>query len=289
MTVINKIEGATDTERETVVFNSKGLGIFRELGMTTQQAKVYLSLSKLEQATVKTIAIEAQMARAEVYRVIPELQKSGLIKKIITTPISFKAVPLSEGLSILLHEETEKHKGKLANAEQFLQKFRNHNREKPSQENSKYYLTTGVKAVKREYLIDLQKTQESKECIINWGAILHLVGRDFELLKEALERGVKIRYITHIPEDEKMPQTIQTLTKKGSFEIKSASVIPKAELDIFDKKIAHIIIPDSGIKEIEVLRSDNPAVVDLLQDYFDMKWQAATTPCWPKKNHQTRT
>jgi sugar-specific transcriptional regulator TrmB len=283
MTAINKIKGATDTERETMVFNSKSLSIFRELGMTTQQAKVYLSLSKLEQATVKTIAIDAQMARAEVYRVIPELQKSGLIKKIITTPISYKAVQLSEGLSILLHEETEKHKEKLSNAEQFLQKFRNHNREKPSQENSKYYLTTGLKAVTREYLIDLQKTQESKEGIISWRAILHLVGRDFEYLEEALERGVKFRYITHIPEGEKMPQNIQTLKKTGSFEIKSASVIPKAELDIYDKKIVHIIIPGSGVKEIEVLRSDNPAVVDLLQDYFDMKWQTATTPCWPKK------
>jgi sugar-specific transcriptional regulator TrmB len=283
MTAINKIKGATDTERETMVFNSKSLGIFRELGMTTQQAKVYLSLSKLEQATVKTIAIDAQMARAEVYRVIPELQKSGLIKKIITTPISYKAVQLSEGLSILLHEETEKHKEKLSNAEQFLQKFRNHNREKPSQENSKYYLTTGLKAVTREYLIDLQKTQESKEGIISWRAILHLVGRDFEYLEEALERGAKFRYITHIPEGEKMPQNIQTLKKTGSFEIKSASVIPKAELDIYDKKIVHIIIPGSGVKEIEVLRSDNPAVVDLLQDYFDMKWQTATTPCWPKK------
>jgi sugar-specific transcriptional regulator TrmB len=283
MTVINKIKGTTLTERETMVFNSKSLSILRELGMTTQQAKVYLSLSKLEQATVKTIAIDAQMARAEVYRVIPELQKSSLIKKIITTPISYKAVPLSEGLSILLHEETEKHKEKLSNAEQFLQKFRNHNREKPSQENSKYYLTTGLKAVTREYLIDLQKTQESKEGIINWGAILHLVGRDFEYLEEALERGVKFRYITHIPEGEKMPQIIQTLKKTGSFEIKSASVIPKAELDIYDKKIVHIIIPGSGVKEIEVLRSDNPAVVDLLQDYFDMKWQTATTPCWPKK------
>ena len=289
MMTINKIEGVTDAERETMVFNSKSLSIFRELGMTTQQTKVYLSLSKLEQATVTTIAKDARMARAEVYRVIPELQKSGLIKKIITTPISYKALPLSEALSILLHEETEKHKEKLANTEHFLQKFRNHNIEKPSQENSKYYLTTGRKAVTREYLIDLQKTHESKDCIINWGTILHLVGRDFELLKEAFERGVKIRYITDIPKGEKMPQTIQTLTEKGSIEIKCFPVIPKAELDIFDKKLAHIIIPDSSVKEIEVLRSDNPAVVALLQDYFDMKWQAATALCWSKKNHQTRT
>ena len=289
MMIINKIEGITDTERETMVFNGKSLGIFRELGMTTQQAKVYLSLSKLEQATVTTIAKDAQIDRAEVYRVIPKLQKSGLIKKIITTPISYKAVPLSEGLSILLEQETEKHNEKLAKAEQFLQNFKSQNRKEQSQIDSKHHLTTGLKAVIREYLKDLQNTQESKDCIIEWVTLLYLADRDLEYFKEIAGKGVKIRYITNMPEGEKMPQTIQTLIEKGSIEIKCVSAIPKARLDIFDKKLVHIIMPNSDLKHVEVLRSNDPAMVALLQDYFDMKWQAATTPCWHKKNHQRRT
>jgi sugar-specific transcriptional regulator TrmB len=270
-------------EEKKLVFYSKGLGIFRGLGMTTQQAKVYLTLSKLGQATVTTIATAAQMDRAEVYRVIPKLQKRGLVKKIITSPISFKAVPLSEGLKISLLENAEKHDELCRQAEQLLRNF-NYNREESSQEYAQYELTSGLKAEEREFLGELKELQNSKDGIFDWKFVLFGVNRYFQENKAALERGVKIRNITHIPKGERMPENILTLMKAGSFEIKSTPTIPKASIDILDKKRVHIIIfPNSNIEEIEVLRSNNPATVELVQDYFDMKWQAATIPCWHKK------
>ena len=78
------------------------LSIFTQLGMTIRQAEVYMAINELEQAKVVTIAKTVETDRAEIYRVIPKLQEIGLIKKIVTTPVSYKAVPLSEGLSILL-------------------------------------------------------------------------------------------------------------------------------------------------------------------------------------------
>jgi len=259
------------------------LSVFTQLGMTIRQAEVYIAISKLGQATVKSIAQTLQIARAEVYRATPELQKLGLIKKIVTSPTAFRATPLSEGLSILLERNVEKHKEIRVKSEQILRNFKNHNREKPSQENL-YYLTLGFKPVKREYLSDLSKVQTSKDCILDWSVVLQMVNGYFEYFKEALEKGVKIRYITHISEDTKMPQNIQTLTKMGSFEVKSASTIPKANIDIFDKELVHIVtLPNFNLKEIEVLRSNNSAVIELIQEYFELKWQSATTPCWHKK------
>ena len=195
----------------------------------------------MEQATVKTIAIDVQIDRAEVYRVIPKLQKSGLIKKIITTPISFKAVPLSEGLSILLEQETEKHKEKLAKAEQFLQNFKNHNRDCPSQEDASYSLTSGFKAESREFSKDLTELQTSSDGIFYWRGILLVMNLNFEKYRKALTKGVKFRYIADIPEGEEMPQIIQTLKETGSFELKSASIVPKTGIDILDKKISTLL------------------------------------------------
>lgn len=272
-----------------MVANSESLDIFRELGMTTQQTKVYLALSRLEQATARAIAVAAQMDRAEVYRVIPELQKRGLIKKIITTPVAFRAIPLSEGLKILLQENAEKHEETCRQAEQFLRNFSNHNRKKPSQEDTDYCLISGLKAEECEFLRELKELQNSKDGIFDWRFLLFGINRYFEENKAALERGVKIRNITHIPEDEKMPQSIQTLMKTGSFEIKSTSTIPKASIDILDKKRVHIIIlPNSDIRKVEVLRSQNLDIVELAQDYFDMKWQSATSPSWHKKASKTQ-
>jgi hypothetical protein len=111
-----------------------------------------------------------------------------------------------------------------------------------------------------------------------------VINRHFDEHKKALEKGAKIRLITHVPEDEEMPQIIQTLMKIGFFEVKSASTIPKAGIAIFDKKRVHIItLPNSSLEEIKVLRSSDPDLIELAQEYFDMKWQSATAPCWHKK------
>jgi sugar-specific transcriptional regulator TrmB len=262
-----------------------GVSIFTRLGLTLRQADVYIAIVKLGQPTAKQIAQTLQIARAEVYRVIPELQRLGLIKKIVNTPTSFEATPLSEALSLLLERDVEKRKAIRNEAEQFLLNFRNLNGEKPNQENSQYYLTLGLKKVERDYLRELSEIRVSKDCVLWWRVILSVVDRDFNLLKKALEKGVKIRYVTHIPKGTQMPQIIRKLTETGSFEVKSASAIPKAGIDIFDKKIVHIITSSSSPKTIEVLQSNNPGVLALAQDYFELKWQSATTPT-STKNHQ---
>jgi nucleoid DNA-binding protein len=122
--------------------------------------------------------------------------------------------------------------------------------------------------------------KKSKDCIISWPAVKYMVNTLFEEIKTALERGAKIRYIAHVPKGEKIPQSIQNLKEFGSFEVRSASKIPKAGLDIFDKKSVHIITTSSSNpKDLEVLRSNNPQILELAQDYFELKWQSAKPFC----------
>ncbi|MGB9842268.1 MAG: TrmB family transcriptional regulator [Candidatus Bathyarchaeales archaeon] len=267
--------------------SQEGVSLLNQLGLTIRQAEVYLTAVTLEQPTAKQIAQTLQIGRAEVYRAIPELQRLGLLQKIVATPAAFKALPPSEAVAILLQLNAQKQKEIQTRAEQFVKNFKNYRRKSQDQKIARYYLTLGVKSVDRQYIRDLQRTRHSRDCILKWRVILRLVDRDFEYLSEALDRGVKMRFITVIPEGEAMPQAIQSLAEKGSFEVKSAQAIPKASIDIFDAKIVHVIsLLGSNLQEIEVLRSDNPALVDLLQDYFEMKWKAATTPRWNKKNPQ---
>lgn len=267
-------------------YEDNGVNILTQLGLTIRQAEVYLAIVELEQPTARTIAQTLRIARSEAYRAATELQKLGLIKKIITAPTAFKAIPLSEGLTILLERKTEEDQAIRNEAKKFLRNF--DHVEKPSQEDSKYYLTVGFKTVERDYLRDLSEAQKSKDCVLDWRGILNLVNRHFEYVKEALERGVEIRYVTHIPEGTKMPQIIQTLTETGLFEVKSVSTIPKANIDIFDKKTVHLMmLPNDNLKQIEVLRSQNPKLAELAQDYFELKWQTATTPNW-HKNQQMK-
>jgi len=250
--------------------------VFLQLGLTEQQTRVYLALSRLEQATVKTIAVAAQTARAEVYRVIPELQKLGLIKKVISSPVAFRAIPLSEGLSILLQQDAERHKGKQAQAKRFLRNF-NHNKEELSQADNQYTLTSGERAEMREFLKDMKGLQTGTDGIFEWTDFLYIFKTHYEEYEKVLERGVKIRRVINKPKNAQIPRFIQTLRKMGSFDIRCISRVPKSGIDIWDGKLACIItVPNSGRKEMEVLRSRNPTMLEFVQDYFNMKWQTAT-------------
>lgn len=78
-----------------------------KLGLTLLQATIYLALAKLGKAGVKKISKASNVARPDVYRVIPALGKIGLVEKIVATPTMYKAVPLKEGISILLQQKTD--------------------------------------------------------------------------------------------------------------------------------------------------------------------------------------
>jgi sugar-specific transcriptional regulator TrmB len=100
------------------------LNIFTQLGLTHLETEVYIAIIKSGQSTASSIAKKLQIARAEVYRIIPELLKLGLIERIITTPNAFRAFPISMGLNTLL-ERNKKRQDKIqTEAKEFLRKFR---------------------------------------------------------------------------------------------------------------------------------------------------------------------
>ena len=62
--------------------SDESIQLLIELGCTALQTKVYLNLLALENATAKTLAKKANIARAETYRVLNELQEKTLLKKL---------------------------------------------------------------------------------------------------------------------------------------------------------------------------------------------------------------
>jgi sugar-specific transcriptional regulator TrmB len=254
----------------------ENIGIFTRLGLTNRQAEVYLTIFKLGQTTAGACAKTMQIARAEIYRAISTLEKIGLVKRVIASPTIFRAIPIADGLSILLQRNAEKHEENCRHAKHFLRNFIN-NREKPSQEDYQYTLTSGFKAESREFEKALLDTQTSADGILLWRDVQFSVNRTFKIFRKLVKRGVKFRCITNISEDEKLPQTIQTLKKTGSFEMRFASTVPTAGINILDrKKVEFIIVPQGDYSKMQVLRSNDPALVDLAQDYFELKWQSAT-------------
>jgi sugar-specific transcriptional regulator TrmB len=252
---------------------NKAVDIFVQLGLTSLQAQAYLTIFKLIQPNASSISKNLNVARSEVYRVTGELQELGLVHKFLTNPFSFRAISLSDAVTLLLKQKESKYTKIRAKAEQFLPNYEISIREKNSQEAHKYLLTKGLRAEEFLFLKELAEAQTSMDCLLEWKIVDDVFAKFLEELEEALGRGVNFRYITYIPENKRTLSNFIRLTGNSSFEVRFCSKKIEGGFDIVDKRLLRFInLPNSNVKEIEVLRSNHASAIDFAQEYFNLKW-----------------
>ena len=77
------------------------------MGLTSIQATVYLTLVQLGDSTVKTISKKTNVARPDIYRVMDQLEKISLVERIISAPVKFRATSIEDTLSSLIKRRAE--------------------------------------------------------------------------------------------------------------------------------------------------------------------------------------
>jgi sugar-specific transcriptional regulator TrmB len=78
---------------------AKELGLF---GVTNTQAKIYIGLNVLGVASASEIAFLSEVRREEVYRVMPQLEKIGLVTRKLETPRRFLAIEVKSAFETLI-------------------------------------------------------------------------------------------------------------------------------------------------------------------------------------------
>lgn len=84
--------------------------LIRELtsfGLTQNEAKAYLALLQLKRANARAIAKLSNLPRQEIYRVLPRLEKLGIVAVILGKPTRFLAIHPEEVLSELIERQQE--------------------------------------------------------------------------------------------------------------------------------------------------------------------------------------
>ena len=69
---------------------------------------MYLAILKLEKTAVGQIAKFSKVRREDVYRILPTLEKMGLIERLMGKPVEIRATPISDALTFLVAEEKTK-------------------------------------------------------------------------------------------------------------------------------------------------------------------------------------
>ncbi len=259
--------------------NGERIETLTRLGLTLNQARLYLSLVHSGPATAKEISKASGITRQDIYRVIPTLQKIGIVEKAITSPATFKAIPVEQVLAILLRREVAQHRELQKKTKELLLCLKDTQDEKPLQEKEE---ANFVLIPEKDVLIErlrqaIQQAQQSVDIVASRKVFVPTVIEFAEAYSIALKRGTKIRIATEGPLNEKAAQeTTDLLRKNPNFEVKYFLCPPRAVVAVIDDKDTFLMVsPTARIAETQALWSKNDSFLDIVKNYFEDVWNMA--------------
>jgi sugar-specific transcriptional regulator TrmB len=252
----------------------ESIQVFVDLGLTYLQAKVYVTLIRIggSGADVRKIATSSSTARQDVYRILPSLQKIGLVEKVVATPTVYKPIPLEDGIFKLMKKRTEEYNDVQRKAKMVIENFEAAELEQRDDDSQSQFVITSERALyMKRVREDVAKVEVSIDIIYGAERLRTIIFHAFDEFRAAVARGIEIRAITRKGDDEPMDRNIQILSKKPSFEIRYIKRDIPVGLVIFDGKevnirTMHAIVPS--------LWTNNRNVVKLSKFYFDCLWSA---------------
>jgi sugar-specific transcriptional regulator TrmB len=244
------------------------------LGLTLLQAKIYISLAKLKKAEIKKISKASNVARTDVYRVMPTLEKLGLAEKIIATPTVYKSTPTKEGLSLLLQKKKREYAELEKKTSALLSNFPDNVLQDLQEENSQFIITSEMTLLIKMHKKLIRSAQTSIDIFVSSLKVLRLMLLDqHEGLKMATKKGVKIRVVTQKVEGELVQGKLKALAKNPFFELKCLSNSSLFKMVIFDRKDVTLCVSETEL--VPSLWSNNLIVVKLAEAFFESMWNKA--------------
>jgi len=250
------------------------IGTLEKLGLTSLQAKIYLSAVTLQKATAGKIAMNANVARPDVYRILPMLEKFGLLRKIISAPKMYEATPVKEACDILLQKKNREYLEAEQQSMNLIEEFEEKNRT-PNLDagNESFYMI-----VSKDVLLEkINKADASAKKSINvigkWGVIRPIIFSQLDIYLRAVKEGVTIRFITDKPKlDDK---TVAKLNRKFGpmFEIRYLNEPLPMRGAIYDGQQANMRVAASNDQAlIPSLWSTNAEFTKILLTFFEDLW-----------------
>lgn len=253
-------------------------------GLTGNEAKVFIALIQFRKANAHEIAKLAEISRQEVYRVLPNLERAGIIKVIIANPTEYEAIEPNEALAQLiqlqqqklttqLHELTEK-KATLGNE---LKASEGRSVSLSKSTPVKFMLISGRKAINEKIEDMLHEAQNT----VLWMAPKREVKRTVaygqdDLLYNCVKRNVKVRIITEISDE-----NLEEVEKLEKFcELKHSEEVTSAVLIVDNKEliIASAIYSVENNISTELMNelwTNDSSHIHLMNHFFEKIWNAS--------------
>ncbi len=249
-----------------------------DYGITYNQAKVYVAAAKLGIASVSQISNKSDVPREEVYRLLPKLEKLGLIEKTVERPMRIKATNLRSVLSILINHKKERALRNIseleAKREQILEDFRTFNLELKPKEEAHLTMIMQRQAIIQKIVSMIETAKETLTLSVCRDHFIHIFTNYSLPIKGALNRGLEFRAIL---EKDEYEDVINELVNKfetcGVFKIRFVDQ-QQSHYFLVDNKEALVStsMECSSLGDRGYLWTDDVNLVRLIVENFDNIW-----------------
>jgi HTH-type transcriptional regulator, sugar sensing transcriptional regulator len=246
----------------------ENIALLRGLGFTAYEAKAYLALSQLGEASAKKIAEKSGLPKNKVYEVLSSLEEK---EKVISVPVSPRTYRISSVDSLVDDISTKKEE--ILALESACQLFVDDVIKRRKIDDSKefFWILKTKKAIEQKLRFNNKNVRkEILSC--------HTFSREFPVgvreIEKAVQRKVDVKVLT--PVDKQNKKRIEEWVSVGAT-IRKVNKYPGAlRFTIFDGKAVRLTIgdPEASTKEdFRTLWIESPSFAALLRDQFMSMWE----------------
>jgi len=252
-----------------------------DFGLTHNQAKVYLTIAKLGVATVSEVSKVSKVRREDVYRILPNLEKIGLIEKILGKPTKLRAIPVEDALALMIRREenivSERVRSLTALKDEFMKRFKAYKVKPLSEEAAHFALISERNGIINKELTMVKAAERAIDIVTSRDKLFHIFGGYLGQFEKAFRSGVRVRVVLDVSDyEDSILKIIEENTRFGG----------NLDIRYTDQSIGHCFIRDyteavmatsrePTVGETPYLWTDAKNLVGLLQKNFESTWHAS--------------
>ena len=239
-------------------------------GLTPNQSKVYLYLTKTGEKTASGISKNLNIPRTESYHLLNSLEQKGIIFSIFGKPTKFNSVPIDDALTIIIDNEKNRILDLELKKEKILTLWNTIPKHVDSSDNldgNKFQILQGRNSI----LVKIERMVKSSE------KETMVLGSDTNFIK-----FYHTEFVNLLKKTKAELQVLTTYSKKGQFALDGIPLNNIKKLDESNRHNFSFIIKDdtevvffinSGSSELMAIWTDSKSFVSTLKSLFKLIWR----------------
>ncbi len=258
-----------------MLFQHEDIRLLTQIGFTETQAKLYLALLSIGKTDAKNLSKQANVPRQAAYRTLGELQEKGLVERRISLPQEYKAVPLQDGLAIMISSKANEYATILDDAKEFLLRYdAQKEHEIISEKEYNISIIEGKEIIIKKTKHTIDNLQLSISVCSTYQRWLRFNQEILENVEDALAKGVKCRMVLEKTEGTiSFPKELKPILTHPNYEVRLVRNCLKINASIFDDKEASFsFYPAKSLSESPMIWTNHPSLLVGFQTHFEKLW-----------------